>query len=261
MEDVAGSDLRVAHRLADIADAITGPAFRAGQALPHESQPDGSPVTPFDRRVEEAIAEELAQVRPDDAIVGEEIGTHGHAARRWVVDGIDGTIRFVTGDPRWSTMIALMEDGRPIVGVSTGPAQRRRWWASRDTSASIAALGPDGLGPARAMFVSTTDDWACATVTSIPARERLSEQEEATIRGVLRGGRYVTPSTHGAKMVAAGEVDACLQLSGQLWDYAALAVIVEQAGGLVSSLQPPHRLDHGGPMLFTNGRLTPRVVA
>lgn len=255
MEQPGGRDLQVAHRLADIADRITTKAFRRGRTLPHDVKGDGSPVTTYDFDVERAIATEIARSRPKDAMLGEEIGARGRASRRWVIDGIDGTIRFVHGDPRWSTMIALMEGDWPVLGISTGPAQGRRWWASCDSAAHAAPLGPRGLGKARRVRVSTNADWATATVTSIPARDRLNAEEVATLRRVLGRGRYVPPSTHGAKMVASGRVDACLQLRGALWDYAALALIVEQAGGRVTSLKEPHRLDHGGPMLYANGRL------
>ena len=255
MEQPGGRDLQVAHRLADIADRITTRAFRQGQALPHDVKDDGSPVTIYDFDVERAIATELVRTWPMDAVLGEEIGARGRASRRWVIDGIEGTIRFVHGDPRWSTMIALMEGDWPVVGISTGPAQGLRWWASCDSAAHAAPFSPQGLGRARRVRVSANADWATATVTSIPARDRLSDEEAATLRRVLGRGRYVPPSTHGAKMVASGRVDACLQLRGALWDYAALALIVEQAGGRVTSMREPHRLDHGGPMLYANGRL------
>lgn len=254
-EDLVGRDLRVVHSLADIADRITARAFRMGETLPHDTKPDGSLVTIHDLDVERQIAKEIARVLPDDAVVGEEIGVRGRAPRQWVLDGIDGTFRFVHGDPRWSTIIALMSDDRPVVGVSSAPAQARRWWASRETLAVAAVLEPDDLGSSRRVKVSDTADWPEAKVTCIPAWERLRAEERTLFTSILGEGHYVEPVTHGAKMVACGEADACLQLRGQLWDYAALALIVERAGGLVTSLTSPHRLDHGGPMLFMNGRL------
>lgn len=234
---------------------ITRGAYRPGKPTAHSVKSDGSPVTEYDRHVEEAIQEELARHRPKDAIVGEEIGPHGHASRRWVIDGIDGTVSFVLGDPRWATQIALMDEDLPLVGVSTSPAQRRRWWAGTTTSAWAAVLSSTELGPAKQLSVSTVADLTDATVTSIPPRERLTAEQIHLFDGVLGGGTYISPTTHGAKMVAAGHADACLQLRGELWDYAALTVIVEGAGGTVTSLDGPRRLDSGGPMLFTNGSL------
>lgn len=248
-------DLALAHHLADLADEITRAAYRPGEPTAYSIKGDGSPVTEYDRHVEEAIREKLARHRPDDAVVGEEIGTHGRAPRRWVIDGIDGTVSFVEGDPRWATQIALMEADLPLLGISTSPAQSRRWWASTTTRACTAALSSTGRGPAEQLAVSTVADLSGATVTSIPPRERLTSEQADLFDDVLGAGTYIPPTTHGAKMVAAGDADACLQLRGELWDYAALTVIVERAGGAVTSLDGPRRLDSGGPMLFSNGSL------
>lgn len=249
-------DLAVAHRLADLADTVTRAAYRPGRRLPHEIKTDGSPVTDHDRQVEEALRDEVFRVRPGDGFIGEEVGAHGHSQRRWVVDGIDGTISFVLGDPRWSTQIALMDGDLPIVGVSSSPAQRRRWWATTASPARSAVLTPAGLGQSSALHVSSGQNLE-TTVTCIPPRHRLTADQERLFARVLGHGRYVEPTTHGAKMVAAGQVDACLQLRGELWDYAALTVLVEQAGGTVTCLEGPRRLDHGGPLLFANGQLRP----
>lgn len=251
-------DLGVAHRLGDIADRITDAAYRPGRTTAHDVKEDGSPVTDHDRDVEEALREALTDLRPDDAVLGEEIGPRGRSHRRWVIDGIDGTVNFIVGDPRWSTQIALMDGDQPIVGLSTSPAQGRRWWASATTPARTAALGAGGLDVTDDLQVTSVGNVSGARVTSIPPRDRLTDDQGALLAQVFGDARYVEPTTHGAKMVAAGHVDACLQLRGQLWDYAALTVIVEQAGGAVTSLTGPRRsLDHGGPLLFTNGRLHP----
>ncbi|HKY68740.1 MAG TPA: inositol monophosphatase family protein, partial [Acidimicrobiales bacterium] len=127
-------DLALALRLADAADALTGPAF-TGEHLAHEIKPDGSPVSDTDLAVERRIVEILAADRPGDGVLGEEVGESGGRARRWVLDGIDGTVLFVAGVPGWSTQIALEVDGRPLVGVVTSGADGRRWWAARGTGA------------------------------------------------------------------------------------------------------------------------------
>lgn len=250
-------DLTVAHRLADVADVITRAAYQPGRRLPHEIKADGSPVTDHDRRVERALREELHRLRPADGFLGEEVGAHGDHERRWVVDGIDGTISFVLGDPRWSTQIALMNGDIPIVGVSTSPAQRRRWWATAASPARTAMLTPAGLSTTSTTLHVSSGESLDRTVTCIPPRDRLTPDQERLFARVLGHGRYVEPTTHGAKMVAAGQVDACLQLRGELWDYAALTVVVEQAGGTVTCLEGPRRLDHGGALLFSNGHLRP----
>src|SRR5579875_137142 len=104
-------DLALAHRLADLADAITLERFRAAD-LAVECKPDLTPVSEADRLVEQRMRELLARERPGDAIVGEEYGASaGAAARRWIVDPIDGTKNYVRGIPVWATLIALEQAG------------------------------------------------------------------------------------------------------------------------------------------------------
>ena len=115
-------DLELALELADIADAITLRQFRSVD-LVVETKPDMTPVTEADRAVENAVAERLAQARPDHALVGEEFGTRGRdgASARWIVDPIDGTKNYVRGIPVFATLLALEVDGEVVVGVARRP--------------------------------------------------------------------------------------------------------------------------------------------
>jgi len=145
-------DLALALELADLADAITMGRYRA-EDLAVDTKPDLTPVTEADRAVEQALREHLARERPGDGVVGEEYGGDGtgEAARRWIVDPIDGTKSYVRGMPTWATLIALAVHGEGMVGVVSAPAAGRRWWAERDRGAfadgrpirvsTIAALG------------------------------------------------------------------------------------------------------------------------
>ena len=108
--------------------------FRATD-LVVETKPDLTPVSESDRAVESMIRERLAADRPDDAIVGEEFGAEGDAARRWIVDPIDGTKSFVRGVPVWATLLALEVDDVMSVGVVSAPALGRRWWAAKGSGA------------------------------------------------------------------------------------------------------------------------------
>src|SRR5918994_6330928 len=122
-------DLRLAHVLADSVDDQTMSRFKALD-LHVETKPDLTPVTDADKAAEEAIRGQLSRSRPRDAVLGEEFGSTGHGSRRWVVDPIDGTKNFVRGVPVWATLIALVDEGRPVVGVVSAPALGRRWWAA-----------------------------------------------------------------------------------------------------------------------------------
>ena len=115
----ATDDLELALELADVADSITLARFRAAD-LVVDTKPDLTPVTEADTAVERALRERLAEVRADDAILGEEYGTSGDAdggGRRWIIDPIDGTKNYVRGIPVWATLLALHEGGQAAIGV------------------------------------------------------------------------------------------------------------------------------------------------
>ena len=119
-------DLKLAHRLADAAGEAIRPLFRGN--WDSERKADSSPVTEADRAAEAAIRAILEAERPDDGILGEEYGlTRENAGRRWVLDPIDGTISFMAGRPIFGTLIALLQDGWPILGVIDQPIGRERW--------------------------------------------------------------------------------------------------------------------------------------
>src|SRR4051794_26730353 len=118
-------DMRLAHVLADQADAISLDRFRA-QDLDVQTKPDLTPVTDADHAVEEQLRSTLARARTRDAVLGEEFGSTGRGDRRWVVDPIDGTKNFVRGGPVWGTLIALLDGDEPVVGLVSAPALHRR---------------------------------------------------------------------------------------------------------------------------------------
>src|SRR2546423_2624399 len=117
------TDLALALSLADAADAITMRGFQSTFSV--RTKADRTPVTEVDEAVERAIRDTLERERPDDGIVGEELGARGGAGRRWIIDPIDATKNFIRGVPVFGTLIAL--DGQ--VGVISAPALHRRWWA------------------------------------------------------------------------------------------------------------------------------------
>jgi histidinol-phosphatase len=137
-------DLELAQRAA-LAGARLGRSYFARvRALPQELKADGSVVAEADRAVEHEVRRVLMEARPGDAFLGEETGEHGRGRRRWILDGIDGTAVFVTGDRRRQTLIALEEDGEITVGVAVLPARSQMWWARRtaaDPPATKSAAG------------------------------------------------------------------------------------------------------------------------
>ena len=140
-----------------------------------ETKPDLTPVTDADRGAEEALRATLADARPDDAVFGEEFGgTTTLSGRQWVIDPIDGTKNFVRGVPVWCTLIALLDDGVPVVGVVSAPALARRWWAGHGQGAfgsfggvTRSAVGVRGRRPrVGEPVVLRSDDRAGTTVVN-----------------------------------------------------------------------------------------------
>jgi histidinol-phosphatase len=244
-------DLALALRLADAADEISRDAF-TGSAVVHDLKADGSPVSAADVAVERAICEILARERPDDGVLGEEVGALGATGRRWILDGIDGTVLFVAGRVGWATEIALEVDGEPVVGVCTSPVERRRYWAARGGGAWWRSTAVEAT-PVRVSGATTLGG---GRYSAIPPIEVLDPGRRAVAERLgVAGAAWVPPTEHGALFVADGRVDACVQLGGGPWDFAALAVIVTEAGGSFSDLAGGPDIYGGGPVLFSNGRV------
>ena len=250
-------DLVLALSLADAADAITTPRFRALD-LRVEAKPDLTPVTDADRDTEQRLREILAVSRPDDAVHGEEFADTGNSRRRWVIDPIDGTKNFVRGVPVWASLIALMEGPDVLVGVVSAPALGRRWWAT----VGGGAWARSGDADPTACRVSAVTTLADASLSY----SSLSGWEE---RGTLPGFLDLTRSCWRTRafgdfwsyvLLAEGTVDIATEPEVALHDLAPLALIVTEAGGVFTDLQGRPGPD-GGSALASNGLLHPDVLA
>jgi len=252
------ADLELAAALADRADAITLARFGALD-LRIDTKPDLTPVTDADEAVETEIRAILARERPGDAIFGEEQGgTPVFTGRQWVIDPIDGTKNFVRGVPVWASLIALLQDGVPIVGMVSAPALCRRWWAGHglgaqtsfgdETPRRIAVSGVADLGAASLSF-SDLSGWAEAGL-----RDQFLALTDAVWR--LRGyGDFFSYC-----LLAEGAVDIATEPEVKLWDLAALDVLVREAGGTFTSLNGKPG-PHGGSAAATNGLVHDAVLA
>jgi histidinol-phosphatase len=248
----ADDDLSLALTLADAADALTADRFGALD-LAVETKPDSTPVSDADRAVEREIRRLLGRRRPQDAVVGEEFGESGEGARRWVLDPVDGTKNFVRGVPVWATLIALMEADEVYVGVVSAPALGRRWWASRGQGAWVRAFG----GEPRRLRVSGVGDLGDASFSfsSLHGWDDAPGGEAGLLelsRKVWRTRGYGDFWQHA--LVAEGAIDAAAEPEVSLWDLAALAILVEEAGGRFTDLHG-RRGPAGGSSLASNGHL------
>ncbi|MFC7549179.1 inositol monophosphatase family protein [Plantactinospora sp. GCM10030261] len=240
-------------RRAALAGATVGMAhFAALARLRHETKPDGSVVTEADRAVESAIRAVLGEARPEDAILGEETGQTGTANRRWIIDPIDGTALFVTGDDRWLVLLALESAGDITVGVAVVPARREIWWAERGGGAYRAEFDGPAIGrPHRlALPADPTTTLAGSRFGVVPSEPHLTPADRELIAPLTAVLRPTPWRTHAALLVAAGDLDLAVQTRGQLWDFAATSLIVTEAGGRVTGLDG-RPAPAPGPTLFT----------
>jgi histidinol-phosphatase len=244
-------DLELALELADIADGITAARFRAGD-LRVERKPDRTPVTDADTAAEDAMRRVLSERRPGDAVLGEERGGSGVHGRGWLLDPIDGTKNFSRGMPVWATLIALAEDGRPVVGVVSAPALGRRWWASAGDGAH--ARNPDGMVRRISVSgVSALED-ACLSTTELSTWASM----DALPRYLDLSARCWVTRAWGDfyqhVLVAEGSIDIGVDGEANPWDLAAVQIVVTEAGGRFSDLSGAERYD-GGNGLSSNGAL------
>jgi histidinol-phosphatase len=229
------ADLAFALELADAADAVTLPRFRSAD-LHVETKPDLTPVTDADRAAERLLRERVARDRPGDGVLGEEEGDTGGEVR-WIIDPIDGTRNFSRGIPVWATLIALEREGVRTCGVVSAPALGRRWWAAR---------GEGAFANGSPIRVSAIDTLAAASVSCTHARDLAAlEPRVWHARGLGDFWQHV--------LVAEGALEAAVDATLALWDYAALEPIVAEAGGRLAEV--------GGQIVSTNGSLHDALLA
>ena len=233
---MAGADLAFALQLADLADSLSLPRFRA-RDLRVDTKPDLTPVTDADRAVERALRERIAAERPGEGVLGEEEGDDGGRIR-WIVDPIDGTRNFSRGIPVWATLIALERDGTLTAAAVSAPALARRWWA---------ALGEGAFADGEPIRVSHVSALADATVSCSHARDLARVEPVAWhARGLGDFWQHV--------LVAEGAVDAAVDTELELWDSAAVELVVTEAGGRAG-------IAADGQFVTTNGHVHDEVLA
>lgn len=216
---------RFAARLADGAGAILREHFRRPVAV--ERKADGSPVTAADRAAEAAMRTLIAEYYPAHGVVGEEGGAERPAARYvWVLDPIDGTQAFVTGKPSFGTLIALLEDGIPVLGVIDQPITEERWLGRRGQGTTLngtAVRTRDCVSLRNAALYATTPHMFGGSEAT--AFERLRSEVALTRYGA---------DCYAYGLLASGFVDLVVEASLQPYDYCALVPVVEGAGGVMT---------------------------
>ena len=245
--DIIVADLAFALDLADVADRVTLPRFRAAD-LRITLKGDESHVTDADEAAEDAIREAVARSGRGEAVLGEETGGGDAGDVRWIVDPIDGTSSFAARIPIWATLLALERGGETTVGVASAPALGRRWWATRRRRRLRRRVAVSRIG-------RVTDrgcdhlDWFGTSHADRVVRDRTSRCGEPRSRPVLA----TLPRRRRGSGCRNGLAHATL-------DHAAVRLIVEEAGGRCTTWDGTAPFD-GCTLLSTNGLLHDEVVA
>ena len=223
---VLDAELQLALKLADSADLVSLAGFTS-RDFSVMRKPDKSEVTEIDRATETAITNILRTERSEHSVYGEEHGIVGpsDAKFQWVIDPIDGTSNFVRGVPVWASLIALVYNDVPILGVVSAPAMRMRWWAHLGGEAfyNSAPIRVSAIDTMRHASLSITLNKPWRDLDSSGSLEKL-QRDVSRVRGYGDFWQHM--------LVAQGVVDLAIDSIGLApYDIAALMPIVQQAGG------------------------------
>ncbi|MEM9580590.1 MAG: histidinol-phosphatase [Pseudomonadota bacterium] len=228
----------VADALADVAGKAILPHFRATSLAAENKLDEGfDPVTIADRAAEEAMRAVLADMRPNDGILGEEFApVAGTSGLTWVLDPIDGTRSFISGTPTWGVLIALVGEDGPILGVVDQPYIRERFCGGLGRAS---VTGPMGTHP---LVTRPTTKLVDATIfTTFP--EVGTDAERAAfnaVAGQTRLTRYGC-DCYAYALVAAGQIDLVMEAGLNAYDICGPIGVIEAAGGIVTNWE-------GGPV-------------
>lgn len=230
-------DIALANALADAAGAAIRPLFRGHFA--EETKADHSLVTEADRAAEAAMRALIEQSFPDDGIIGEEYGVRNEgAARQWVLDPIDGTQSFVAGRPIFGTLIALCQEGWPVLGIIDQPIAGERW---------VGRIGEGTTFNGKPARVRACPQLQGASIATTSPHCFSEQHAQAYLRLVAKAYPKTPFPLYGGDcynygLLASGYIDIVAESGLKLHDYAALVPVVEGAGGLMSDWQG-HPLD------------------
>ena len=214
-----------AQTMADRVRPLSRKWFRHRLAV--DTKADASPVTQADREVESALRGAIASHYPDHGIFGEEFGSsHAEAEFVWSLDPIDGTRAFISGNPLWGTLLALLHRGKPVLGVIDIPMLDERWLGAADS--------PSRLG-GEACHVSACAELRQAILyaTSPDIFEGAELAAFDALTRAVRMRRY-GGDCYSYGLLASGHVDLVVEAGLQPYDYLALMPVVEGAGGIIT---------------------------
>lgn len=220
-------EAEVARRAAEAAGEVLRRHFRT--ALAPETKADCSPVTVADREAEAVMRRIIGGAFPGDGLLGEEFGGSGTGrGRLWVIDPLDGTRAFLTGRPLFATLIALLEEGVPVLGLIAQPVLGETWLAIRGGGCRFSSPLGGRVGVRRCPALAAAE-LAATTPAMFDAAEWPRFERLAACAGRLSWGG----DAYAYGLLALGLIDIIVEAGLKPWDWAALVPVVEEAGGIV----------------------------
>ncbi len=217
--------MALAEGMADAAGEVLKRYFRTPLAV--ETKGDATPVTKADREAESAMRALIGDAYPDHGILGEEFDpVNPDAELVWVLDPIDGTKSFITGKPLFGILVALAQNGRPVLGIIDQPVLRERWRGLDGRATTFNAA------PARVRRCGSITD-AMLYATSPEMFQGADAEAFERLRSQVRHALYGC-DCYAYGLLASGHLDLVVEASLQPYDYAALVPVVEGAGGIIT---------------------------
>ena len=223
--------IALGHRLAEAARAVIRPLFRSRVAIDEKS--DLSPVTVADREAEAALRKLIAADFPEHGVVGEEYGSdRAEADFVWVLDPVDGTKRFITANPLFGTLIALLQEGRPILGIIDMPMLAERW------------VGASGQATRRhtAQGVTEARVRACPALseaTLMASSPHMFKEDFGRFERVRKASKMPLygGDCYNYGLLADGFTDLIVEATMGPYDFLPLVPVVTGAGGSITDWQ------------------------
>lgn len=222
--------------------------------ITYETKSDLSPVTIADKQAEEIIIKTIKESFPDHGFLGEESGEESNNSEyQWIIDPIDGTKNFSRHIPLFATQIALLKDGEIIIGVSNAPALNELIYAEKGFGAYI------NNNRLEVSDIKTLDkSYFCFGGLKYFQKYNLVDQLFNLVHKTL--GHRGIGDFWCYHLLSQGKIDIMIEAESKIWDFAALKVIVEEAGGKVTDVQGNEINKNSTSVVATNLHLHEQVL-